>query len=55
MKKQKRQRLIIDINEDLHAEIKARAAFRHMSMTSYVLQTLIARMRQEQLYETPEK
>lgn len=49
--KQPKKRLNIEISQDLHNEIKARAAIRNMSMTEYVIAILADRTVQEKFYE----
>lgn len=45
--KKSRKRLILNINEELHAEIKVRSGNRYMTITGYVLQALIEKIMRE--------
>lgn len=53
MKKQEngKKRLAIDIDLNLHCEIKKRAAMRNVTVTDYVILSIIMRMQDEKKYE----
>lgn len=53
MEKQRKgpKRLIVDINEEEHAEIKSRAAKRHIPMRVWVHRALIEAIKKEQIYD----
>ena len=50
MTEKTRKRLVLNIDDQLHSEIKTRAAERRISLTQYVLQALIGRIQQENNY-----
>ena len=41
------RRLTMDMGVEIHADIKARAAFRHTSMKNYILEAVAMRMLRE--------
>jgi predicted HicB family RNase H-like nuclease len=44
-------RIIFQVPEEFHRNIKARATLRGMSITTYVLQALIEKIEREKAYE----
>jgi hypothetical protein len=44
------KRLTIDIEIEIHSDIKARAAFRHTSVKNYILEAVAMRMLKESEY-----
>lgn len=44
-----RKRLIIDVPDDFHSEIKSRAAKKEMSMKSWVTKVLLKAIREEKI------
>ena len=50
-KKNRPKGLMIDIDENLRAEIKARAAFRHMSIRKWIMQAIAERIKWEDKYK----
>lgn len=44
------KRLIIDINENLHAEVKAMASLRCISLRKYTLRALILQLNKDQKF-----
>lgn len=48
---EKKKRLALDINIELHLEIKRRAMNRHITMTEWVLMAIMERIEQESKYE----
>jgi hypothetical protein len=46
----KPKRLILDNTPDMHAEIKAKAALRGMSMKDYVLRAILRQMQEDKKY-----
>lgn len=49
--KEKPKRLILDIPEEFHAEIKSRAALRGQTIRAWILQAIMQQIRNEQKYE----
>lgn len=45
------KRLTMDIDAEIHADMKARAALRHTSITNYVLEAVAARILRENKME----
>lgn len=45
------KRLVIEISEELHKEIKTEAAFRNITIRKYVLQAVLERMKQDKQYQ----
>lgn len=45
------KRLLINISEELHKNIKMRATFRNVSIKDYVIQAVIERIVKEKQYE----
>jgi predicted HicB family RNase H-like nuclease len=49
------KRLILNIPEEIHEEIRQRANFRYMSITKYVLRALIEKIAVEQQFDKEPK
>ena len=45
------KRLLINISEDLHKEIKVRATVRNVTIKEYVLRAVAERIAKERMYE----
>ncbi len=45
------KRLVMDVEQKLHSEIKIRAAFHNISMKNYILLALAERFEKEKQYE----
>lgn len=45
------KRLIADIPEDLHNQVKAQAAFKNMSLTRYIMQALFEKLAKDKQYQ----
>jgi len=50
--KKKIKRLIADINEDLHIEIKTMASFHNVSMKKYITQAILQKLNTDKKYLT---
>lgn len=51
MKRKNRKRLIFNVSEELHKEIKVRAAFRNISITDWLMLAITQRVQEERKYE----
>ena len=51
IKRKTQKRLIININEAVHQEIKCRAAIRHISMTKWITRAIIEQIKKEKSFE----
>lgn len=47
----KKKRLLIDVSQELHKEVKARAVFRGLSIRQWVEMAIKERIREERQYE----
>jgi predicted HicB family RNase H-like nuclease len=45
------KRLVVEINQDLHQDIKIRAVFRHLSLKQWVTRAIIEEIKREKLTE----
>lgn len=45
------KRLILDVSREEHAEIKARAALRNVTMRQYIMEAILKRILEEKQYE----
>lgn len=50
-KKERKKRMNLEIPEELHCELKARAAIRNMTMTDYIVGILSEKTVQEKFYD----
>jgi predicted HicB family RNase H-like nuclease len=48
---QKTKRLVVDLDESLHLEIKKQALFRNSSIKKYIIEAVIERMKQDAKYQ----
>jgi len=48
---QKLKQVIIEMPEELHKEIKIRAAYRNMTMKAWIIRAILDAIAQEQKYE----
>lgn len=46
-----RKRFLLNIQEELHQEIKIRAAKKNISITTYIIRALYDRIKRETMYE----
>jgi len=45
------KRIVVDISEDLHTEIKMRSSFKHVSIKQWILQAIAAKIAQEERFK----
>ena len=51
MQEKNKKRLLLDVDEKLHTEIKTRASFRNMSIKKWIMQAIAERIKWEDKYK----